>query len=284
MLAAIRWSQAAWTLALLLQLLLAGPGGCLSHQELFPFGPGHGDLELEAGDDLVSPALELSTALRFFDKSNIHSIYVSATPGGRWEQSGGRAWKAEAASEGRPRRAGGANEAGRTWASWAGTARPASLWGAGCGARFPSPRGLSASAGPPTPPRSLFAVARGALRSGELAPSAPPRVRPVSLQDPATPHSGTRAEFPLPRLWAAAPAGKPVRVLSLPSAFEGKEMVWLGPGVGQRPELGRSWRAGPGTPVGAGAGKDRQSRLSAPGEFNRQPVHLCMWTPDMSWQ
>uniref|UniRef100_A0A8D0Q6Z0 Nidogen-1 n=1 Tax=Sus scrofa TaxID=9823 RepID=A0A8D0Q6Z0_PIG len=77
MLAAIRWSQAAWTLALLLQLLLAGPGGCLSRQELFPFGPGHGDLELEAGDDLVSPALELSTALRFFDKSNIHSIYVT---------------------------------------------------------------------------------------------------------------------------------------------------------------------------------------------------------------
>uniref|UniRef100_A0A4X1ULN5 Nidogen-1 n=1 Tax=Sus scrofa TaxID=9823 RepID=A0A4X1ULN5_PIG len=77
MLAAIRWSQAAWTLALLLQLLLAGPGGCLSRQELFPFGPEHGDLELEAGDDLVSPALELSTALRFFDKSNIHSIYVT---------------------------------------------------------------------------------------------------------------------------------------------------------------------------------------------------------------
>uniref|UniRef100_A0A8D0XFB1 Nidogen-1 n=1 Tax=Sus scrofa TaxID=9823 RepID=A0A8D0XFB1_PIG len=75
MLAAIRWSQAAWTRALLLQLLLAGPGGCLSRQELFPFGPEHGDLELEAGDDLVSPALELSTALRFFDKSNIHSIY-----------------------------------------------------------------------------------------------------------------------------------------------------------------------------------------------------------------
>lgn len=189
MLAAIRWSQAAWTLALLLQLLLAGPGGCLSRQELFPFGPEHGDLELEAGDDLVSPALELSTALRFFDKSNIHSIYVSATPGGRWEQSGGRAWKAEAASEGRPRRAGGANEAGRTWASWAGTARPASLWGAGCGARFPSPRGLSASARPPTPPRSLFAVARGALRSGELAPSAPPRVRALSHSRTPRPHT-----------------------------------------------------------------------------------------------
>uniref|UniRef100_A0A8C3X9Y6 Nidogen 1 n=1 Tax=Catagonus wagneri TaxID=51154 RepID=A0A8C3X9Y6_9CETA len=77
MLAAIRRSEAAWTRALLLQLLLAGPGGCLSRQELFPFGPGHGDLELEAGDDLVSPALELSTALRFFDKSNIRSVYVT---------------------------------------------------------------------------------------------------------------------------------------------------------------------------------------------------------------
>uniref|UniRef100_A0A8C8XLY2 Nidogen 1 n=1 Tax=Panthera leo TaxID=9689 RepID=A0A8C8XLY2_PANLE len=77
MLAAIRRSGAAWTRALLLQLLLAGPGGCLSRQELFPFGPGHGDLELEAGDDQVSPALELRRALRFFDKSDINSVYVT---------------------------------------------------------------------------------------------------------------------------------------------------------------------------------------------------------------
>ncbi|XP_004413887.1 PREDICTED: nidogen-1 [Odobenus rosmarus divergens] len=77
MLAAMRRSGAAWTRALLLQLLLAGPGGCLSRQELFPFGPGHGDLELEAGDDRVSPALELRQALRFFDKSDIDSVYVT---------------------------------------------------------------------------------------------------------------------------------------------------------------------------------------------------------------
>ena len=92
MLAAIRRSGAAWTRALLLQLLLAGPGGCLSRQELFPFGPGHGDLELEAGDDQVSPALELRRALRFFDKSDINSVYVSATRGRRWGPSGRRAW------------------------------------------------------------------------------------------------------------------------------------------------------------------------------------------------
>uniref|UniRef100_A0A8C0DVL9 Nidogen 1 n=1 Tax=Balaenoptera musculus TaxID=9771 RepID=A0A8C0DVL9_BALMU len=77
MLAAVRRSGAAWTRALLLQLLLAGPGGCLSRQELFPFGPGQGDLELEAGDDRVSPALELSTALRFFDKSDLNSVYIT---------------------------------------------------------------------------------------------------------------------------------------------------------------------------------------------------------------
>uniref|UniRef100_A0A8C6DQ11 Nidogen 1 n=1 Tax=Moschus moschiferus TaxID=68415 RepID=A0A8C6DQ11_MOSMO len=78
MLATVLRSGAAWTWALLLlQLLLAGPGGCLSRQELFPFGPEHGDLELEAGDDLVSPALELSTALHFFDRSDIDSVYVT---------------------------------------------------------------------------------------------------------------------------------------------------------------------------------------------------------------
>uniref|UniRef100_A0A9L0SLQ9 Nidogen 1 n=1 Tax=Equus caballus TaxID=9796 RepID=A0A9L0SLQ9_HORSE len=77
MLAAMRRSGPAWTRALLLQLLLAGPGGCLSRQELFPFGPGQGDLELEAGDDRISPALELKGALRFFDKSDIHSVYVT---------------------------------------------------------------------------------------------------------------------------------------------------------------------------------------------------------------
>lgn len=75
--AAGRRSRAAWTRALLLPLLLAGPAGCLSRQELFPFGPQHEDLELEPGDDRVSAALELSTALHFYDKSDLHSVYVS---------------------------------------------------------------------------------------------------------------------------------------------------------------------------------------------------------------
>lgn len=77
MLDASGWSRTAWTWALLLQLLLAGPGGCLSRQELFPFGPGQGDLELEAGDDVVSPALELIGELSFYDRSDITSVYVS---------------------------------------------------------------------------------------------------------------------------------------------------------------------------------------------------------------
>lgn len=77
MLDASGWSRAAWTQALLLQLLLAGPGACLSRQELFPFGPEQGDLELEAGDDVVSPSLELIGELSFYDRSDITSVYVS---------------------------------------------------------------------------------------------------------------------------------------------------------------------------------------------------------------
>ncbi|XP_058165485.1 nidogen-1 [Dasypus novemcinctus] len=68
---------AAWTRALLPPLLLAGLGGCLSRRELFPFGPGRGDRELEAGDDRVSPALKLSWGLRFYDRSDIDSVYVT---------------------------------------------------------------------------------------------------------------------------------------------------------------------------------------------------------------
>lgn len=82
MLDASGWSRAAWMLVLLLQLLLVRPGGCLSRQELFPFGPGQGDLELEAGDDVVSPALELIGELRFYDRSDITSVYVS------WSRAG----------------------------------------------------------------------------------------------------------------------------------------------------------------------------------------------------
>uniref|UniRef100_A0A8C5KP03 Nidogen-1 n=1 Tax=Jaculus jaculus TaxID=51337 RepID=A0A8C5KP03_JACJA len=70
-------SGASWTRALLPLLLLAGSGGCLSRPDLFPFGPGQGDLELEAGDDVVSPALELIGALRFYDQTDITSVYVT---------------------------------------------------------------------------------------------------------------------------------------------------------------------------------------------------------------
>lgn len=81
-----------WTWVLLQLLLLARPGGCLSRQELFPFGPGQGDLELEAGDDVVSPSLELIGELSFYDRSDITSVYVS------WGEWGGRPGYAGGAS------------------------------------------------------------------------------------------------------------------------------------------------------------------------------------------
>eukprot|EP00072_Mus_musculus_P061716 XP_011242663.1 PREDICTED: nidogen-1-like isoform X2 [Mus musculus] len=73
-------SWAMWTWALLQLLLLVGPGGCLNRQELFPFGPGQGDLELEAGDDVVSPSLELIGELSFYDRTDITSVYVQILP------------------------------------------------------------------------------------------------------------------------------------------------------------------------------------------------------------
>ncbi|XP_048223657.1 nidogen-1 [Perognathus longimembris pacificus] len=63
--------------ALLLPLLLAGPGGCLGRRGLFPFGPGLGDRELPPGDDVVSPALELREPLRFYDRAGVASVYVT---------------------------------------------------------------------------------------------------------------------------------------------------------------------------------------------------------------
>lgn len=109
------------------------------------------------------------------------------------------------------------------------------------------------------------------MGSGELAPSAPPRARTARVQDSVTPDPGTRAEFPLPRQWA----GKSVRVSPLSPAFGGQDPVRLGPGAGRRPELGRSRRAGPGTPVGAAVRKKPPSPALLPGNAVDSPC-ICV--------
>ena len=49
----------------------------------------------------------------------------------------------------------------------------------------------------------------------------------------------------------------------------------MGPGAGRRPELGSGRLAGPGITVGAGAEKDRQAQLSAPGMQSTAPACVC---------
>ena len=49
----------------------------------------------------------------------------------------------------------------------------------------------------------------------------------------------------------------------------------MGPGAGRRPELGSGRLAGPGITVGAGAEKDRQAQLSAPGMQSTAPAFVC---------
>lgn len=212
MLAPMRRSGAAWTRTLLLQLLLAGPGGCLSRQELFPFGPGHGDLELEAGDDHVSPALELRRALRFFDRSDIDSVYVSATGAGgggcRGGGCGGRAGVGRKAGAG-----GGARRAGRTWASWAGT-----------GTRRPRGRGARRWVSRPKRAPRLRPARRRLCAAWPLSPeehagleSSPCLCGPArALPDPGNP--GTRGPQHHGRSFLSA-AGKSVRVSLLSCAF-----------------------------------------------------------------
>lgn len=63
-----------WGWGLLALLALAGPGRC--GPPLLPFGSEGGDAELEAGDDVTSPALELSAPLHFYG-SAVHSVHVS---------------------------------------------------------------------------------------------------------------------------------------------------------------------------------------------------------------
>ncbi|XP_019405376.1 PREDICTED: nidogen-1 [Crocodylus porosus] len=63
-----------WGWGLLALLALAGPGRC--GPPLLPFGAEGGDAELEAGDDVSSPALELSAPLHFYG-SAVHSLHVA---------------------------------------------------------------------------------------------------------------------------------------------------------------------------------------------------------------
>lgn len=199
--AASCWGRASWMwalLLLLLQLLLAGPGGCLRRQELFPFGPVHGDLELEPGDDRVSPALELSTALRLFDKSDIHSVYVSALRAERGQPAGERG--GGPSREGRKEAGGrGSNGAGRTWASGAGTDPLAAERGARAGSASPvrscpwAPdvpiaeelAGLVSSSGPRGPVCSL-------LPPGPQTYGPPSECSPQRLCGTSRPGSGSR--------------------------------------------------------------------------------------------
>lgn len=246
----MRRSGAAWTRALLLQLLLAGPGGCLSRQELFPFGPGHGDQELEAGDDRVSPALELRRPLRFFDKSGIDSVYVSATSGAGGGGGRGGRRGAEQPSEG-----------------WRGpTGRPAGSDGRGRRGRG---RGVSGPSRAPRVPRAADVSAppgRCRRRSTRVWGAPVCAASRVPCPTGKRRHRGTpgpRAESPLRQLWAAPPPGSRASSRRRPGPAgtgRGRGGAPRGRGAfaGQRPERG------PGTCVGAGAGKDSGSgRLRA---------------------
>lgn len=142
------------------------------------------------------------------------------------------------------------------------------------------PAGSPPPHGPPTSPRRLATVVRGARGSAELAWSAPPRSRPAGPGEPRHPGiPGPRAEFPLRQLWAALPPGSrsasrycPVPLGTGPGPVGTRR--GRGASAGQRPELGPRRRTGPGTCVGAGVGKDRRSR-PLPGQFSRQPAVVC---------
>lgn len=178
---AVGTMRASWMRALLLQLLLAGLGGCLSRQELFPFGPGQGDLELEDGDDLVSPALELTEALRFYDRSDIESVYVSATQGGQ----------AQGGVAGRHRKEGGhvgdTRGVARAWVS-----RAQSLTA-----------GLTPTGFPPLPGPPKATRRRVSVTQGSLAKSARPRAPCWNAGSLTAPES--RAEFPPRGLYKSGP-------------------------------------------------------------------------------
>lgn len=195
---------------------------------------------MEDGDDLVSPALELSGALRFYDRSDIDSVYVSEPrEGGRG--AAGRGWQgAPVEPDGRGRRRRGPGPTGHQ--------------GTGHGAGSPA----SAGSTKVSPTRSLSPEER--VAGVWVAPRAPGR-------DPGT--SGPRGASS-PAAVGCIAAGRSVHDPRLSSAFgartrpvPGRARFSRGASAGQEPELGRSRRAGPGT-------------LVAAGEFRRQPpVFVC---------
>lgn len=203
--AAGRRSGAAWTRALLRALLLlVGPASCLRRQDLFPYGPENGDLELESGDDRVSPALELSTALRFFDKSDILSVYVSAPRAGRRGPRGTGGLSSVARPEAGGR---GARQAEGKWASGAGTDPLASGLRARAGA--PSPVQLRLRLAPDVPPARCLSP-RGSRSWGA-------RCVCTALRAPCpsgTPRSRDPERGVLPRAVRGIKAGKSTSLLS----------------------------------------------------------------------
>ncbi|XP_028903095.1 nidogen-1 isoform X2 [Ornithorhynchus anatinus] len=66
-----------WGLLLGLLLGLPGPGLCLSRRDLFPYGPDHGDLQLQPGHRGLAPPLPLRRPLRFYQQEGLRNVYVS---------------------------------------------------------------------------------------------------------------------------------------------------------------------------------------------------------------
>lgn len=253
--AAVRRSRAAWTRALLLPLLLAGPGGCLSRQELFPFGPQHEDLELAPGDDRVSPALELSTALRFFDKSDIHSVYVSVPRAGR----GG--WRSDRGPERRR------EEGGR----WPGLLLSRTDVGVGGGDRPAGRQALGArwvskpSALPPLPgPRRLhWSVSPRSPRGWGAGPICAAPLAPCPLQDPKTSR---------PRHLRRSGAVRGIGLTVVRSLWGQDPARW----DQVRARKLREAAAGAGEQRAPDAGKDFPTRLCALGAEPTAPALVCV--------
>lgn len=180
---------------------------------------------------------------------------------------------AEPASEGRPGLVGA--PAGRDGRGRRGRGPgPAGRGGAGRGAGSPGPSGLPASARPAddsAPPGHYRQRSTRVWRARPVcaAPHAPCPTRGTPAPgDPSTtggvssPPPGSRSASrycPVPLGTGPGPVGT---------------MSGRGASARQKPELGPRRCAGPGTSVGAGAGKDRQSQ-PLPRQFSRQPALVC---------